>query len=97
MSYLFWSTYKKYKSKHLTTEELLSEQHFSKESIRKPRSEKLTNQELLQMLPFYDDVGILRKKGAFKNYGETYEVETINNKSCSYSLFFSKNSIKKII
>ena len=45
------------------------------------------------MLPFCDDVGILRKRGAFKNYGETCEVETINNKSCSDSLFLSKNSI----
>ena len=48
------------------------------------------------MLPFYDDVRILRKTRVFKNYAETYELETIDNKSLSDSLFLSKNSIKKI-
>ena len=71
----------KAKIKQLSTEELLSEQSFYKQSIRKPRTEKLTNHELLQVLPFYDDVGILRKSRAFKKYVETYEVETIDYKS----------------
>ena len=48
------------------------------------------------MLPFYDDVRILRKRRAFKNYAETYEVETIDNKSLSGLLFLSKSSIKNI-
>ena len=50
----------------------------------------------MQVLPFYDDVGILRKRRAFKNYAETYEVETINNKSLNGLLFLSKNSIKNL-
>ena len=86
----------KAKIKQLSTEELLSEQSFYKQSIRKPRTEKLTNHELLQVLPFYDDVGILRKSRAFKKYVETYEVETIDNKSLSDLLFLSKNSIKSL-
>ena len=49
----------------------------------------------MQVLPFYD-VRILRKKRAFKNYAETYEVETIDNKSLSGLLFLSKSSIKNI-
>ena len=48
------------------------------------------------MLPFYDDVRILRKRRAFKNYADTYEVETIDNKSLSGLLFLSKSSIKNI-
>ena len=48
------------------------------------------------MLPFYDDVGILRKRRAFKNYAETYEVETIDNKSLSGLLFLSKSRIKNL-
>ena len=44
---------------------LLSEQPFYKEPMTKHRSKKLTNQELLQVLSFYDDVGILRKRRAF--------------------------------
>ena len=50
----------------------------------------------MQVLPFYDDVRILRKRRAFKNYAETYEVETIDNKSLSGLLFLSKNSIKNL-
>ena len=60
---------------------LLSEQPFYKEPMTKQRSKKLTNQELLQVLSFYDDVGILRKRRAFKKYVETYAVETFDNKS----------------
>ena len=50
----------------------------------------------MQVLPFYDDVRILRKRRAFKNYADTYEVETIDNKSLSGLLFLSKSSIKNI-
>ena len=50
----------------------------------------------MQVLPFYDDVRILRKRRAFKNYAETYEVETIDNKSLSGLLVLSKSSIKNI-
>ena len=50
----------------------------------------------MQVLPFYDDNRILRKRRAFKNYAETYEVETIDNKSLSGLLFLSKSSIKNI-
>ena len=46
------------------------------------------------MLPFYDDVGILKKQKAFRNYSETYEVETIDNKSLDDSIFLSKTYIK---
>ena len=48
------------------------------------------------MLLFYDDVAVLRKEKAFKNYAETYKVETIDNKSLSDSLSLSKNSIKNL-
>ena len=50
----------------------------------------------MQVLPFYDDVGILRERRAFKNYAETYEVETIDNKSLSGLLFLSKSRIKNL-
>ena len=51
----------------------------------------------MQVLPFYDDNRILRKRRAFKNYAETYEVETIDNKSLSGLLFLSKSSIKNLL
>ena len=50
----------------------------------------------MQVLPFYDDVGILGKRRAFKNSTEIYEVETIDNKSLSGLLFLSKSSIKNL-
>ena len=84
------------KTKHITTKELLSEQPFYEKSIRNQLTKKLTNQELLQALPFYDDVRILRKRRAFKKHAETYEVETIDNKSLSDPLFLSNNSIKNL-
>ena len=46
------------------------------------------------MLPFYDDVKILRKKRAFKSYVESYEVETIDNKSLNDSLLWTKDRVK---
>ena len=46
------------------------------------------------MLPFYDGVGILKKQEAFRNYSETYEVETTDNKSLDDSIFLSKTYIK---
>ena len=49
------------------------------------------------MLPFYDDVRVLRKRRAFKNYAETYEVETIYNKIPYDSLLSSKYSIKNLL
>ena len=48
------------------------------------------------MLLFYDDVAVLRKEKAFKNYAKTYKVEAIDNKSLSDSLSLSKNSIKNL-
>ena len=46
------------------------------------------------MLPFYDDVGILKRNRAFRNYAEAYEVETTHKKSLDDSLLLSKTSIK---
>ena len=85
------------KSKHLTTKQLLSEKPLYKKSITKPRTKKLTNQELLKVLPFYDDLRVFRKRRAFKNYAETYEVESIYNKIPRDSLFSSKYSINNLL
>ena len=86
----------KAKIKQLSTKELLSKQSFYKQTIKKPRVKKLINRELLRELPFYDDINISRKERAFRGYAETYKVEVINNKSLSYLLHVSKNSIKNL-
>ena len=56
----------------------------------------LKNHELLRELPFYNDVNILRKDRAFKNYAETYDIEIINNKNLSDSLVITKPAIKDL-
>ena len=50
------------KLKTFTIRHLLREQPSHKVPIKKPKSKKLTNQELLQVLPFYDNVGIAKKE-----------------------------------
>ena len=84
----------KAKIKQLTTKKLLQQQPFYKPPIKKPHVKKLSNYELLRELPVYDDIHILRKERAFKEYAETYKVEIINNRSLSDLLSVSKNSIK---
>ena len=82
----------KAKIKQLNTDNSLSGEPFFKQPIRKPRVKKLSNHELLQVLPFYDKINVLRKARAFKKHAETYGVEIINNTSLSDSLSVSKNS-----
>ena len=80
----------------MSIKKLLSEQPFYKQPIKKPRIKKLSNQELLRELPFYDDINISRKERALRGYAETYKVEIINNKNLSDSLSVGKNSIKNL-
>ena len=84
------------KIKQLNTDDLLSEQPFFKQPIRKPCVKKSSNHELLQVLWFYDVINVLRKARAFKKYAETYEVEIINSKNLLDLLSVSKNNIKNL-
>ena len=77
-------------------EELLSEQPFYKEPIKKTKRKKLSNLELLQVLPFYDDVGAFKRQRAHKNCLGSYDVEFIVKNSLSDSLFSSLKSIKRL-
>ena len=86
----------KAKIKQLTTKKLLSEQQFYKQPIKKTRFKKLTNQDLLGDLPFYDDINILRNERTFRGYAENYKVEIINNRNLSDLLSVIKNSIKNL-
>ena len=57
---------KKAKIKQLTTKKLPQELPVSKHPIKKPRIKKLSNQELLRVLPCYDDINISRRKGCLE-------------------------------
>ena len=80
----------------MTIKKLLSEQPFYKEPIKKPRIKKLSNQELLRELPFYDDINISKNERTFRGYAETYKVEIINNRNLSDLLSVIKNSVKNL-
>ena len=74
----------------MTIEDSLSEQPFYNAPISKRKSNKLTNQELLQVLPFYDSVGITKKDAAFRNYVSTYNVEIKDRESLVGTLYLSR-------
>ena len=59
------------KRKNFTVKDLLREQAFYKQPIRKPNRKKLTNSELLRVLPFHDDVVPFKRQRAFRNYVST--------------------------
>ena len=80
----------------MSIKKLLSEQPFYKEPIKKPRIKKLSNQELLRELPFYDDINISKNERTFRGYAETYKVESVNNRNLSDLLSVIKNSVKKL-
>ena len=75
---------------------LLKQLPFYKQAIKKPCIKKLSNQELLRELPYYDDINISKSERTFRGYAETYNVEIINNKNLRDSLSVSKNSIKNL-
>ena len=95
----FYSSYiEKPKSRNLSIEELLGEHPFYKQPMKKPKRKrkKISNLEFLQVLPFYDDFGIFKRKRAHKKCLGSYHVECIA-KSLSDSLFSSKEKDKKVI
>ena len=48
--------------------------------IEKPEIRKLSNIKLLQELPFYDELNVVKISNAFSGYAKSYEVEIVNHK-----------------
>ena len=84
------------KRKNFTVKDLLREQAFYKQPIRKPKRKKLTNQQLLRVLPFHDDVVPFKRQRAFRNYVSTYSVEIIDRESLMDTLNLSRTSINEL-
>ena len=63
-------------------------------SIEKPYIKRLNNINLLQELPFYDELNIIKTSKAFKDYVKSYSIEIINSKGPSIRFKISKSSIK---
>ena len=62
--------------------------------IEKPEIKNLSNIKLLQELPFYDELSIVKNSNAFSGYARSYKVEIIDKKDPLVQLEASKSSIK---
>ena len=69
---------------------------FIKHIKKDKKNNKLTNQELLQVLPFYDSVGITKKHRAFRNYVSTYSLEIMDRESLMDILDLRRISINEL-
>ena len=64
--------------------------------IEKPEIKKLSNIKLLQELPFYDKVSIVKNLNAFSGYARSYKIETVGKKDPLVQLELSKSSIEDL-
>ena len=48
--------------------------------IEKPEIKKLSNIKLLQELPFYDELNVVKSSNAFTGYVTSYKVEIVDHK-----------------
>ena len=67
-------------------------QHF----IEKPEIKKLSNTKLLQKLPFYDELNVVKSSNAFSRYARSYKVEIVDQKDPLVQLQSSKSSIEDL-
>ena len=85
------------KPKNFTIRYFLTKQSFHQAPIKKPKSKKVTNQELLQVLPFYDSAGITKKDRSFRSYVSTYSVEIMDRESLTDTLDLSRTSMNELL
>ena len=64
--------------------------------IEKLKIKHLSNVELLQELPFYDELCVVEISNSFKRYTKSYKVEIIDSKDPLDQLKGSKSSIKDL-
>ena len=60
---------------------LLKEQRFYNVPIEKPKIKCLNNVDILQELPFYDELSIVITVKAFERYARSYSIEMIKDKN----------------
>ena len=58
--------------------------------IEKPEIKKLSNIKLLQQLPFYDELNVVKSSNAFSGYTRSYKVEIVEHKDPLVQLQASK-------
>ena len=65
-------------------------------AFEKPKIKKLSNVQLLQKIPFYDELSIVKNLNAFNGYARSYKVEIVDEKEPLVQLQASKSSIKHL-
>ena len=63
---------------------------------KQPEIKKLSNIKLLQELPFYDELSVVKNSNAFSGYPRSYKVETVDKKDPLIQLEVSKSSIEDL-
>ena len=69
---------------------------FYNKPIENPRTKRLTDINLLNELPFYKQLSIIKTNQALKGYAMSYEVEIVEKKYLTVQLEASKSSIKDL-
>ena len=69
---------------------------FYNKSIKKPKVKRLKNIDRLPELPFYEQLGVIKRDQAFKGYAMSYKVEMIERKDPIVQSEASKSSIKDL-
>ena len=64
--------------------------------IEKPEVKKLSNIKLLQELPFYDELNVVKSSNAFSGYVRSYKVEIVDHKDPLVQLQATKSSIQDL-
>ena len=72
------------------------ELHFFNVSIDKPKIKRLTNINLLDELPFYEQLSVIKTDQAFSGYERSYKVEIVKRKDPIVQLKASKLSIEDL-
>ena len=63
----------------------------------RPEMKKLSNIKLLQELPFYDELNIVKNSNAFSGYARSYKVDIVDKKDPLVQLEVSKSSIEDLL
>ena len=75
---------------------ILKNLFFFNASIEKPKIKRLKNVDLLDELPFYNQLNIIKTDQAFKGYARSYKAEIVNKKDLIVQIEASKSSIKDL-
>ena len=69
---------------------------FYNKPIAKPKIKRLKKIDLLNELPFYEQLSIIKTNQAFRGYAMSYKVEIVERKDLILQLEASKLSIKDL-